>query len=387
MRVLVLSTKSNDSQDILWSIKRLGFHSFVIGDPNLDVSLRLLPLFEQYYPIPEGSSFLSLSVEIASLMESICRDRHIDIIVPSGFDSILFLSEHKGRIASFVKVMPVPSPETIKLLNDKHNFAMFCLKNKIPHPKTHLLNNIEDLYHGSLPVRFPLLTKPLSMTAGKGIIRFDEMKSLLQYMHVTRKDMSNALPILLQEFIPGDDIDFNAFCSNGELNAWTIQRSISIHSDERTQLRWLEFANHPDVFRIGKEILRNICYTGPAHIDMRINSQDGSVSAIEFNPRFWASTLASLADGVNFIKVGIDAAFDSSISITPRSTNRIWGSFIKTLLAAFSKRDMRLFRMLPRFTIEQARYVVDRLILKLFLRIKTVLSVRKNNACISKGIQ
>ena len=43
-----------------------------------------------------------------------------------------------------------------------------------------------------------------------------------------------------------------------------------------------------------------MCWNGVAHIDMRIDAEDGEVKIFELNSRFWGSILGSLRAGVNF---------------------------------------------------------------------------------------
>lgn len=267
-----------------------------------------------------------MSPEIIEHLKAIVVSDNIDIVLPTGFDSLKFISHFYDQISKFVKVIPVAALETIKTLGDKYEFAKFCEHNNIPHPKTYLLSDINQIKTNQVPVKYPLLTKPLLMSANKGIIKFDDPESLLKYLSVANADQSNALPLLLQEYIPGHVIDFNGFADNGHLCAWTIQQFISIARQGSDPLRWIQFLKNDTVFDIGRQIVQKTNYSGPINMDLMIDERSGRVVTIEVNPRFWANTYVSICDGVNFPDAAIQYTFDHSYIKQPRYSNCIWGS-------------------------------------------------------------
>ena len=321
-RVLVLSTTSEDGKMLLWCLREAGHRAYTIGNRSTNLALRYSPLSEKFFDVPVRYSYEQRSPEIVQLIAAAVEQANIDIIIPSGFESVKFISEYQDQLRRMVRVTAVPSLEMIGLLGNKHSFALFCGRNDIPHPPTMLLERAEDVLGDGLPMTFPLMTKPLALSSGEGVCKFEDKQELYQYLSTPRQDGVNAMPLLLQEFIPGEDIDFSGFCADGRLASWSIQRSVGFDSNAR----WLQFERSDDVLRIGRRIVEVTRYNGPIHIDLRVDARTGSVKTIEVNPRYWTSVVASICDGVNFGDVAVQQAFESDYSKPPLYSTHIWGT-------------------------------------------------------------
>ncbi len=357
-RVLVLSSSSADGKRLLWCLREAGYSADVMGNDSKNMGLRYSPLFKKFYAIPECYSFKQRSFEILAFMASVVQQACIDIIIPSGFDSVKFISQYQNEMRNISHVMAVPSLDTMSLLGNKFTFSVFCAENNIPHPRTFLLKNAQDIFKKDLPVSFPLVTKPLEMSSSYGIYPFENKDALHKYIASQRKDAFNALPLLLQEFIPGEDIDFNGFCSSGKVDAWTIQRFIAIKIGKKTPLRWMQFIDHKDVYKISERIVATSNYSGPIHIDLRIDSRDGSVKTLEVNPRFWATTFASICDGINFADVGIRKVFDSAYVKMPRCDGRVLDMPFLMPILFLKNRKIKFRKYIAQFTFVQVKYLV-----------------------------
>jgi len=230
--VLVLATNTDDASILLWCLYEAHHKRFAIGNLSKNQDLAYSPLCTKFYPIPENYTFEERSVEIIELIHHVVKENQIDIIIPSGFDSIKYISQYKSKLSEIAKIIAVPSLNTIDVLGNKYTFSVFCKHNDIPHPKTFLLKELNEIKNKAIKIDFPLLTKPLNMTGGTGIYKFNDEAKLYEYLSRERTDRSNALPILLQEVIPCEDIDFNGFTINGRLKAWTIQRFIEISGNK-----------------------------------------------------------------------------------------------------------------------------------------------------------
>jgi biotin carboxylase len=357
-KVLVLATNSSDAVSlVLWGLHEAGHQSLVLGNLSKNAELVHSRFCRKFYPIPEEYSFAKKSPEIIPLIKKIVEENDIEVICPSGFESIKFLSFFRDELAKIKLCVPVPPTEAIRELSDKHNFSILCRDNGLPHPKTYLLESMDVLEENRLPVKFPLLTKPLRMSASKGIYTFQTRDELLQYLKTRKEDGSNDLPLLLQEFIPGFDIDFNGFAHNGHLNAWTIQKFIDVPRGKKNPLRWLQFQRNDEILRIGKIIIEKTGYSGPIHIDLRIEEPSGKVYAIEVNPRFWASTFASMSDGVNFADVAIQCALDPHYQKAPRYDCRIWGSPHHLPYLLLKQPSRKMWQMACQHTFFQIRHI------------------------------
>jgi hypothetical protein len=132
-------------------------------------------------------------------------------------------------------------------------------------------------------------------------------------------------PCILQQYINGEDIDFSAYATNGKVNAYTIQKEVNGPKTQIRNSRWISFLHQPEVYKIGTQIISSSAYSGPIHIDLRRDRKTGKIFAIEANPRFWGSMVASLCDNVNFIDIGIRLIRDSAFKVHPKGSHKIWG--------------------------------------------------------------
>src|SRR3989304_3891130 len=86
-------------------------------------------------------------------------------------------------------------------------------------------------------------------------------------------------PLILQEFIPGKDIDLSVLAVGGRVVASAVQ--------QWPDSGMLEFCEHPEVEELGRKVVSLFNYDGVAHFDMRIDERTGRVLVLECNPRFW----------------------------------------------------------------------------------------------------
>lgn len=358
--ILLLSTNSDDAKVFLWCMREAGFTSFVIGPKLKNIELRYHPLIKKFYSIDTQWSSSDNFGDLLLSIRKIIKSEHIDIILPTGFESIKFLSTTAYLLRKFVPVIPIPTLEKIDLLGNKLSFAKFCYSHAIPHPRAILLKDLKQFDDVTKKIDFPAVTKPLNMSSGKGVRVFKREDDLHIYLSNVQADGSNTLPLLLQEFFPGNDIDFNGFANNGKLIAWTIQRFINILRKNQEPLRWYQFVRNDQVLEISKNIIKKSKYSGPIHIDLRINPSTNDVVSIEVNPRFWASTFYSLCDGVNFPAVAIQHTFDNDFTKSPLCSNRIWGSpnRLPFLLLNHHESKRQILRYASLHTILQVKYEI-----------------------------
>ena len=233
------------------------------------------------------------------------------IVFPGCALSSRSLSALKDKIK--VPCFPGPSLDEFDLLNNKWEFIKLCLRNEINCPRSILVNSKEEIRKAleDRTMSLPLMSKPLCMDGEKGIIKlsrenFEEAMGRIDYA-----------PLLLQEFIEGDDIGASAFCKSGEILAFI---SHQLHRGE-----YLTF--HNEVVRTAIEKLtRQMGLNGVYNFDMRRDAH-GTIYFLECNPRFFFKMPLSLAAGINFALPGVDPDFairqplepDESLTRTPKA--------------------------------------------------------------------
>ena len=231
-----------------------------------------------------------------SLIESIigaCRAREIGIVLAADTRSNRLLHRLVGRLPPTVECFPMCSSELFERLYDKGTFSKLLVDLEIPSPKTAVVSSETEARE--LDLRPPYIIKPSQGESGDGIIELASRQELRA--DVARRASTGDVPLVVQEMIPGEDIDLSVLADRGRCIAWTIQ--------QREEGGRMRFLRNDQVLALGKRLVEGTSYHGVAHFDMRIDHRNGEILFIEANPRFWGTLSYSVWSGVNFLDLGI----------------------------------------------------------------------------------
>ena len=220
-------------------------------------------------------------------IESTCRKRAIDIVVPVDYPSIMLLSDYGGGIKS-ARVAAVPDAELMRTLHDKWQFSGILSRLGLPQPRTEIARNAAALAATQLP--FPIITKPVDRWASVGF-----------QIHHTREELERRIaesalgadfPLLVQDFIPGQDVGIAFVARHGRLIA-----QAAFEQPARGVRRYFDAPRLREYVRL---LLRETGYHGVGEIDTRYDPKTDAYRVLEVNPRFWASMLYLTRAGMNF---------------------------------------------------------------------------------------
>jgi hypothetical protein len=286
MRILVLCSNSVLGIGVIRCLGIAGHWVCALGTRAFPF-YRLSRYCAAYQRLAEGG--LCAARDALALQINEMSARHgIELIVAADLPAGVAL----GEVASLLntRIFPLTDPGVLRQLHDKWTFAQLLAENRLPHPRTALIERAEDLKE--LEIAGPWIVKPRDGEGGIGISRAETAAQLEETIRGAKRAM------LVQEFIPGSDIDLSFLADHGRLVAWTIQTGAP-PSPRRV------FHKHPGVLEIGRALAAASGYHGVAHVDMRIDERDGSVKVLEINPRFWNTLCHSMCMGVNFPDLGI----------------------------------------------------------------------------------
>jgi predicted ATP-grasp superfamily ATP-dependent carboligase len=298
MNVLIVSSSDGITLSLLRCLGVIGAKSHVINLWNSANSSRLSRFCNHYLNSPLSESPIDPNL-ITLLINDYCDRHDIDVVIPSGLLGTFLVAKIRNHIKS-APVFPGTTPETLYNLHDKWLFYKFLKKNNIPTPETRLVSTLAQV--NSLRLDFPVIVKPIAEGNSNGVKKIDSMTELKNYVAIAAEQ--NKLPILIQDYIAGEDWLLNILADQGEIIAWTINR--------RTPY-FFEFFPNDEILTIAKKIVSASHYSGVANFDIRFDEKNKIVHVIECNPRFWASFSASVYYGVDFIKLGILSAQKKAI--------------------------------------------------------------------------
>jgi predicted ATP-grasp superfamily ATP-dependent carboligase len=215
------------------------------------------------------------------------------VVLPVTERSTRWLSQHRRELQGFVSVPPLPSVETVETVSDKRRLWEFQRDHNLSGaPTVYAVGaRARDAFESS-SLKFPFLLKPSVGENSEGIAVIktpDELSLWKQSAGDDRREY------IAQKYIPGRDIDCSLLSQDGEIVVHTVQQHASANSGAT-----LEVFSGGDALDAVRPLIRNIGYSGIAHIDMRRHAADGRLTIVDFNPRCWASLFSSTCAGVNF---------------------------------------------------------------------------------------
>lgn len=289
---ILLCTQPGISLQVLYCLAKLGVATHIVA------SQRAWHLRLSRYAASFSYDELDLSESgLASLREKIERikDRHrIDIIIPGDAHATRVLIKLTAETP--LDCFPLPDEPTFDLLADKWSFYQFCLVHGVSTPQTSFNADMsalrETFARGEL--RYPCVIKPTDQGNGNGVVVAETAQELSRA--VLDNPNYRYAPLIVQEFIPGEDLDCSLLARSGEVICFAVQQRRGAK---------IVFDSNPDLVEMCSRIVRASKFTGVAHFDGRRDARDGRLVLIECNPRFWASITAAARCGMNFVAEGI----------------------------------------------------------------------------------
>ncbi|HEV7139215.1 MAG TPA: ATP-grasp domain-containing protein [Steroidobacteraceae bacterium] len=290
IRVLMVATDGVTSYRVLRCAHACGAEVYVLGNSGVR-TLRLSRFCRRAIVsehIIHGARDEGLALEINGWT----RELGIALVVPADAPAIRAVIASKDLIEA--PCFPLPKLEHFDVLNNKWSFGQLCAELGIPHPVTRLLPDPQSvaraLESGALP--YPLIVKPLDRSASAGVMVLESPESAVRLRAVHYR------PLLVQEFIGGEDIGAAAYAQVGQVTAFVA------HSLQRGV--YATFRDDAILSDVSK-IVRHFSLDGVYNFDM-MRTPDGRVYYLECNPRPYYKIDLSMIAGVNFMERGIHPA-------------------------------------------------------------------------------
>lgn len=224
-----------------------------------------------------------------------------DVIIPMSDEMAVILSRNSNCFENSTHLKcAVADYDILRIVSDKWNFISFCKHNKIPHPKTEL---IEDNYlHIAKIVGFPAIIKPNRSVGARGITRVSNIDELKEKAPAVIRRYGECA---LQEYITSKDYYYNVMLyrsSRGEFANHVIIKIIRYYPIGGGSSSFCVTIENEEILNICKKTLDALNWTGFADFDI-LEKEDGDYRVIEINPRVPASLRAAAISGVNYPQI------------------------------------------------------------------------------------
>lgn len=214
--------------------------------------------------------------------------------------------------------LPFPSYDSCETVLDKAKFKEFLKTNNIPHARGVMIMGAIDV--DRIHMKYPLITKPLSNSGSRGVIKSntkEELKNAIMETLMHSKDGR----ILIEEFIEGDEISVEALVQNKKVHILQITDKIVTPPPYNVELGHIQPSKYNDLKSEILGLLQTIVdKTGldncALHPELKIC--DGIITIIEIGPRlggdYITSDLVPLSTEVNMedqlLKIAIGLPID-----------------------------------------------------------------------------
>lgn len=226
-----------------------------------------------------------------------------DILLPITEAAIYFTAKHKAVMEKHLKLPAVPSANLFRKVVNKHELNVLLADKGFPVSKNIIVDERGPEELASL-VNYPVLFKPVIGGGGWGIRYVDSAGQLIKLL----QDWDHTYLYILQEFIPGSNVDCSLIAQDGKLQAATIQKPLKNRG--LTFATGIKFVEDPKLRSMMERLVEAIGWNGIAHIDLRYDERDGSYKIIDFNSRYWSTLIGSVAAGINFPYLAIRQALE-----------------------------------------------------------------------------
>lgn len=227
--------------------------------------------------------------------------RHYDVLLPLSDYVTIPVSMFKEQFRSRVAVA-VPDYEALSTANDKLKALSAARQAGIGVPETHAPGDIQELREISRSIRYPCVLKPRSGAGSVGLKFIDTPEELIRSCEMlpSGQDMLYDYRPLIQEYVPGEVHDVCLLFNNGEPRAALTQKRLKMYHSTGGIGVLNETTDEPELRDRAMELLRSLHWHGPAAVECKIDSRDGSFKFMEVNSRFWGTLDMAIQAGVDF---------------------------------------------------------------------------------------
>ncbi|MCR9016692.1 ATP-grasp domain-containing protein [Aquiflexum gelatinilyticum] len=281
---------------ILHSLSEIRNFRLIVMSTKKDFPLRYSRYVHRFLFFPKQND----KRDWIKIINTVTEKYGVDLIMPIFETGIKILLENKPLLLhNSSKLVPLPSLHDFNVASNKALLAVHLDNIGLSGPKTAPLTSDIINEETNLMLKFPVLSKPLKSGSGRGIVKFEDHKSLKDHFETIGLNE----PYILQEYIQGQDYGCNVLCLNGEILAYTIQKGNLWGSKPYSAQIGLDFVYNEDLFQAVKKLMKSLNWNGVANIDLIFDPKNDVFHILEINPRFWSSITASLLAGINFPKL------------------------------------------------------------------------------------
>ncbi|MEA3639808.1 MAG: hypothetical protein VBE63_07675 [Lamprobacter sp.] len=248
----------------------------------------------------------------------------VPVLYPSNDNMVRVLASHWERLQALYRLSWSDCRETVLRLLDKSALEAHCQRHDLPYPKTWILPDLDALPALSAEgLDFPLIVKPARPLSGFKVRLLDDHQALEQLA----RERSQALPFLLQHWVPGEDrrILFYAFyLDRGRILASFGGRKLASKPAALGQTIVAESFPHAAMLALAERFFAPLELSGPVSLEAKLDA-DGQPWIIEptlGRTDYWLD--CCVANGVNLPLIEHQAQSRLPVGQPTQTQGMIW---------------------------------------------------------------
>ncbi len=254
-------------------------------------------LLDEVYLIPYPSEG---ETALLKRLEYIHSRTPIDVFIPTLDSEITNVNRLQTELTSMGIRMFLPTEEQFRL-RSKALLAEFCKKHGISCPRTKIINDPRMLGDALKEFGNPLVVK--------GTFYEAYMASSVEeaHIHFQRLKAKWGLPIIVQEYLPGEEYDVACVGSGtGKLIGAVPMRKLRLTEKGKA---WAGVTiKDPVLTKLSEKLIKALKWQGPCELEFLKEQKSGKYYLVEINPRFPSWIYLSAGVGVNLPAAVVELA-------------------------------------------------------------------------------
>jgi predicted ATP-grasp superfamily ATP-dependent carboligase len=299
--VLITDPDNRIALSVLRSLTRKNVDAVLAAEDGFT-----LPFFSRYY---KESVYCPSAAQdqnrFMSAIRQIVKRKNYATIFPSSDVSLITISKHRAKIASYVR-LALPSHRSVTKVFDKSKTLKVAQDCGIPTPQTFTIGSVAELKNVAEKITYPAVVKP----KWSWIWTKDKRASHTRPFYVncpselvsTYLSVDKSFPApMIQEYVPGYNISVAVLVDHGEPRVACcikVYRAMPVTGGNSVLRESISMQPFPA--RYSFSLLKALHWHGVAEVEFRIDSRDGLPKLMEVNGRFWASMDVAIESGVDF---------------------------------------------------------------------------------------
>ena len=301
MKILILDGKRNSSLAAARSLAAKGFSVTCAADGLLSKSLFSRACGRRFtYTSPR----ISIQRFLKEILHEITHTKY-DAVLPMTESTILPISTARDRFEGKTLVLLPPHHILLKAL-DKEDTLRIATELGIPVPKTWTSREGEDPTSLAKRVSYPAVIKPKQseIIVGDRVIEGNRpvyVNSEGEFLSAYKAFDRNPLPPIVQEFIPGQGLGIFTCFHLGKPLVWFAHRRLrDVHPTGSGSSLRQSCSPRKNLIKYADALLKAFNWQGVAMVEFREDARSGIPKIMEVNGRFWNSLPLSIASGIDF---------------------------------------------------------------------------------------